>query len=97
MTDDLTWVKAKHTWKFGFIVQQDHYDGYGWHTAAGTYNFNRGATAGFLPNGTLDTTGATGKRFRVPARRVQSSDITTNRYVSDRWRYYSGYAQDDWG
>ena len=97
MTDDLTWVKAKHTWKFGFTVQQDHYDGYGWHTAAGTYNFNRGATAGFLPNGTLDATGATGNAFAsFLLGEVQSSEITTNRYVSDRWRYYSGYAQDDW-
>jgi hypothetical protein len=97
LTDDLTWVKGKHTWKFGFIVQQDHYDGYGWHTAAGTYNFNRGATAGFLPNGTLDTTGATGNAFAsFLLGEVQSSEITTNRYVSDRWRYYSGYAQDDW-
>ena len=70
LTDDLTWVKAKHTWKTGFIFQEDHYDGYGWHTAAGTYNFNRGATAGFLPNGTLDSTGATGNAFAsVPARR----------------------------
>ena len=96
-TDDLTWVKAKHTWKVGFIVQQDHYDGYGWHTAAGTYNFNRGATAGFLPNGTIDGTGATGNAFAsFLLGEVQSSEITTNRYVSDRWRYYSGYAQDDW-
>ena len=62
-SDDLTWVKSKHTWKFGFIVQEDHYDGYGWHTAAGTYNFNRGATAGFLANGTLDATGASGNAF----------------------------------
>ena len=96
-SDDLTWVKSKHTWKFGFSVQQDHYDGYGWHTAAGTYNFNRGATAGFLPNGTQDTTGATGNAFATfLLGEVQSSEITTNRYVSDRWRYYSGYAQDDW-
>ena len=78
-------------------VQQDHYDGYGWHTAAGTYNFNRGATAGFLPNGTLDATGATGNAFAsFLLGEVQSSEITTLRYVSDRWRYYSGYAQDDW-
>ena len=69
MTDDLTWVKGNHSVKFGFIVQQDHYDGYGWHTAAGNYNFNRGATAGFLPNGTLDTTGATGRCVRELAAR----------------------------
>lgn len=97
ISDDLTWVKSRHTWKFGFIFQEDHYDGYGWHTAAGTYNFNRGATAGFLANGNLDTTGASGNAFAsFLLGEVQSSEITTNRYVSDRWRYYSGYAQDDW-
>ena len=96
-TDDLTWVKGGHSYKFGFIFQQDHYDGYGWHTAAGTYNFNRGATAGFLPNGTLDTTGASGNAFAsFLLGEVQSSEITTNRYVSDQWQYYSAYAQDDW-
>lgn len=96
-TDDLTWVKSNHTWKVGFIFQQDHYDGYGWHTAAGAYNFSRGATAAFLPNGTLDSTGASGNAFATfLLGEVQSSDITTNRYVSDRWRYYSGYIQDDW-
>jgi hypothetical protein len=96
-SDDITWVRSRHTWKFGFTVQQDHYDGYGWHTAAGTYNFNRGATAGFLPNGNLDASGATGNAFAsFLLGEVQSSEITTNRYVSDRWRYYSGYAQDDW-
>ncbi len=97
LTDDLTWVKTKHTWKLGFIVQEDHYDGYGWHTAAGSYNFNRGGTAGFLPNGTLDGTGASGNAFAsFLLGEVQSSEITTNRFVSDRWRYYSAYAQDDW-
>jgi Carboxypeptidase regulatory-like domain len=97
ITDDLTWVKGKHTWKTGFIFQEDHYDGYGWHTAAGTYNFSRGATAGFLPNGNLDSTGTSGNAFATfLLGEVQSSDITTNRFVSDRWRYYSGYAQDDW-
>jgi hypothetical protein len=97
ITDDLTWVKGKHTWKTGFIFQEDHYDGYGWHTAAGTYNFSRGATAGFLPNGNLDSTGASGNAFATfLLGEVQSSEITTNRYVSDRWRYYSAYAQDDW-
>ena len=48
ISDDLTWVKSRHTMKAGFTFQEDRYDGYGWHTAAGTYNFNRGATAAFL-------------------------------------------------
>ena len=97
ISDDLTWVKSRHTMKAGFTFQEDRYDGYGWHTAAGTYNFNRGATAGFLANGNLDTTGASGNAFAsFLLGEVQSSEITTNRYVSDRWRYYSAYAQDDW-
>ncbi len=97
ISDDLTWVKSRHTMKAGFTFQEDRYDGYGWHTAAGTYNFNRGATAAFLANGNLDTTGASGNAFAsFLLGEVQSSEITTNRYVSDRWHYYSAYVQDDW-
>ena len=55
LTDDLTWVKAipgssgSSSSRITTTV---------WLAAAGSYDFNRGATAGFLPNGTLDTTGA---------------------------------------
>ena len=91
ISDDLTWVKSRHTMKAGFTFQEDRYDGYGWHTAAGTYNFSRGATAGFLANGNLDATGASGNAFAsFLLGEVQASEITTNRYVSDRWHYYSG-------
>ena len=97
VTDDLTWVKSNHTWKFGFIVQQDHYDGYGWHTAAGTYNFNRGATAGFLPNGNARHDRRDRQRVReLPARR---SAVVGDHDQSLRLGSVAlllRYAQDDW-
>jgi Carboxypeptidase regulatory-like domain len=96
-SDDLTWVKGSHALKFGFMFQEDHYNGYGWHTATGTWNFTRGATAAFLPNGTIDQSAASGNAFAsLLLGEVNTADITTNRFVSDQWKYYAGYAQDDW-
>ena len=95
LTDDLTWVKGSHSWKFGFIFQQDHYDGLahgGGHpttsTAAGPPASCRTARS---------TRPASGNAFAsFLLGEVQSSEITTNRYVSDRWRYSTPHAQDDW-
>jgi len=96
-SDDLTWVKGSHALKFGFMFQEDHYNGYGWHTATGTWNFTRGATAAFLPNGTIDQSAASGNAFAsLLLGEVNTADITTNRVVSNQWKYYAGYAQDDW-
>jgi len=95
--DDLTWVKGSHALKFGFMFQEDHYNGYGWHTATGNWNFTRGATSAFLPNGTIDQSSASGNAFAsLLLGEVNGADITTNRIISDQWRYYAGYAQDDW-
>jgi hypothetical protein len=95
--DDLTWVKGSHALKFGFMFQEDHYNGYGWHTATGSWHFTRGATSAFLPNGTIDQSSASGNAFAsLLLGEVNTADITTNRIISDQWRYYAGYAQDDW-
>lgn len=96
-SDDLSVVKGNHSLKFGFMFQEDHYNGYGWHTATGTWNFTRGATSAFLANGTIDQSAASGNAFAsMLLGEVNAADITTNRFVSDQWKYYAGYAQDDW-
>jgi Carboxypeptidase regulatory-like domain len=97
VADDLTWVRGSHALKFGFLFQEDHYNGYGWHTATGTYRFTRGATAAFRPDGTIDQSAASGNAFAsMLLGEVDNASITTLRFVSDQWRYYAGYAQDDW-
>ena len=82
--------KGGHALKFGFMFQEDHYNGYGWHTATGTWNFTRGATSAFLPNGTIDQSSASGNAFAsLLLGEVNTADITTNRIISNQWRYYA--------
>ena len=91
-TNDLNWVKGAHSLKFGFQFQEDHYNGYGSHTASGSFNFARTSTS--TP---LDTTNTSGNGFAsFLLGQVSSASLETKRVVSDQWKYYSGYAQDDW-
>lgn len=92
VTDDLNFFRGAHGMKFGFSLQRDHYNGYGWHTAAGTFNFSRMSTS--VP---LDQSGTSGNGFAsLLLGQVSSASVMTYRTVSDQWNYYSLYAQDDW-
>jgi hypothetical protein len=91
-SDDLNWVKGAHTLKFGYQFQEDHYNGYGSHTASGSTTFQRGATS--VPG---DQTGNSGNGFAsFLLGWVGSAGLQTERFVSDQWKYHAVYAQDDW-
>ena len=90
--DDFSWIRGSHSLKFGFIYQRDHYNGGGCHTCTGSFNFSRLSTSS-----PLDQSGRTGNGFAsMLLGEVSSAGITTERYVSDQWQYWAGYAQDDW-
>jgi hypothetical protein len=91
-TDDLNWVKGAHSMKFGFQFQEDHYNGYGSHTASGSFNFARTATS--VPQDQTNTSGNGFASFLLG--QVSSANLQTERFVSDQWKYYAFYAQDDW-
>jgi hypothetical protein len=91
-SNDLNWVKGAHTLKFGFQFQEDHYNGYGSHSASGSLSFARTATSE-----PLDTTNTSGNGFAsFLLGQVGSASLESERVVSDQWRYYAGYVQDDW-
>ena len=91
-TDDLSISRGKHAIKLGFTFQEDHYNGYGNHTASGSFSFSRMATS--RP---LDQSDATGNGFAsFLLGQVASANMQTPRIVSDQWRYYAWYVQDDW-
>lgn len=90
--DDLTVIRGSHSFKFGFNFQEDHYNGYGLHNGAGFYNFGRGPTGD--PSGQVPDSGNGFATFLLGE--VGSASMQTPRFVSDIWKYYSGYAQDDW-
>lgn len=92
ISDDLSVIKSSHSFKFGFIFQEDHYNGYGAHNGSGTFNFGRGTTN--IPNDPTQNSGNAFASFLLGE--VVSSGIQTMRFVSDQWRYYGAYAQDDW-
>jgi hypothetical protein len=91
-SDDVSWIKNSHTFKFGTLYQKDHYNGYGMHTASGSFSFSRMATS--FP---LDQTQATGNGFAsFLLGYVGSANMQTPRVVSNQWRHLAFYAQDDW-
>lgn len=92
LTDDLNWVKGAHVIKGGFQYQEDHYNGYGSHSASGSMQFARTATS--VP---LDQTNTSGNGFAsFLLGEVSSASLQTERFVSDQWKYFAWYIQDDW-
>ena len=90
--DDISLVRGSHSLKFGFHYQIDNYNGGGCHTCSGSFGFSRLTTS--LP---LDQSGRTGNGFAsMLLGEVATGNVTTERYVSDQWKYLAGYAQDDW-
>jgi hypothetical protein len=61
-SNDLTWVKSRHTMKFGFEYRNHHFPFNGWGAAeGGAFNFNRLGTAGYDASG--NNLGPTGDPF----------------------------------
>jgi hypothetical protein len=91
-SDDINWVKGAHTLKFGYQYQRDHYNGYGSHSASGSFTFNRTATS--VPQDQTNTSGNAFASFLLGE--VSSANLQTERFVSNQWQYHGIYAQDDW-
>ncbi len=92
VSDDLSVIKGSHSMKFGFIFQEDHYNGYGAHSGSGNFFFSRTTTN--IPNDATQNSGNAFASFLLGE--VVASNIETLRFVSDQWRYFGAYAQDDW-
>jgi hypothetical protein len=61
-SNDLTWVKSRHTMKFGFEYRNHNFPFRGWGAAeGGAFNFNRLGTGGYDASG--NNLGATGDPF----------------------------------
>ena len=63
--DDFTWIKGKHTFKFGGMYQLNHYNGFGRQCEAGCVGFSYQETG--VPGGTNPERGRQRLRL-VPAR-----------------------------
>lgn len=90
--DDFSWVRGKHTMKFGGLYEMVNYSGFGQQNIMGQVSFNRRVT------GQLgDLANLTGSGFAsLVLGGAVTGNIHTPRYIAQRFPYYGFYAQDDW-
>ncbi len=92
LSDDVTFVRDKHTIKTGFYYTHDRWDGYGQHRPNGGFGFSNQATS--LPGDTSQNTGNAFAAFLLGY--ASSGGLETPRLVRQIWNYMGGYVQDDW-
>ena len=92
--NDLTWVKNKHTFKFGGMYQRNHYNGFGRQCIAGCVTFASKETG--FPGDSNFTTGGGNPFASFLLGYVDSASVDTLRFIGQEWPYFAGYVQDDW-
>jgi hypothetical protein len=91
--NDTTWIKGRHTIKFGGMFQQGNYNGFGRQDVAGRANFSFIGTG--LP-GNTNAAQAGGNAFAsFLLGWATDGGIDTVRYIGQQWQYFAGFVQDD--
>jgi hypothetical protein len=91
--NDLTWVKGKQTWKFGYLWERVHYNGFGRQSLSGLINGNRLSTS--VPgNNNLLTGGGNGFASFLLGQAF-SGGTENDRFVGQQWRSHAWYVQND--
>ena len=92
--DDLTWIKGKHTLKFGGQYQHAYYNGFGRQCVAGCIGFDFKHTG--RPGDTNFTTAGGSPIASMLLGYANSGQIDTIRYIGQQWPSFAGFVQDDW-
>lgn len=91
--DDFTWIRGKHTFKFGGMYQINHYNGFGRQCEAGCVGFSYQETG--LPGSSNANNG--GNAFAsFLLGYADSGSLDTVRFIGQQFHYFGGYFQDDW-
>jgi hypothetical protein len=91
--DDFTWIKGKHTFKFGGMLQVTHYNGLGRQCEAGCVGFSYTETG--VPGVTDPNQG--GNAFAsFLLGYADTGSLDTVRFIGQQFYYVGGFAQDDW-
>ncbi|MCC6262718.1 MAG: TonB-dependent receptor [Bryobacterales bacterium] len=92
--NDLTWIKANHTFKFGYLWERVHYNGFGQQSIGGFAQGNRLSTSVPGVNNLLTGGGNGFASFLLG--QAFSGGTENNRFVGQQFRSHAFYAQDDW-
>jgi len=92
--NDFTWVKGRHTFKFGGMYQLNHYNGFGRQCVSGCANFSFTETG---RGGDTNVTTAGGNAFAsMLLGWADSGSLDTIRFIGQQFPYFAGFVQDDW-
>jgi hypothetical protein len=92
MKNDLSYSRGKHTLKFGFAFDSQRANGFGEQCIMGCANFSFLSTS--VPGQTSFNSGSSFASFLLGD--ATGGGTETERYVTQLYRYYGFYAQDDW-
>lgn len=92
--DDMTWIKGSHTFKFGGMMQQSHYNGFGRQCISGCASFSYVETG--RGNDTNFTTSGGNSFASFLLGYANGGQIDTIRFIGQQWPYFAGYFQDDY-
>jgi hypothetical protein len=90
--NDLSYIRGAHTFKFGGAFQSQRANGYGQQNIMGQASFSFQGTS--IPGATSLNSGSSFASFLLGE--ASSGATETNRFISQLYRYYGFYAQDDW-
>ncbi|MCU1328223.1 MAG: hypothetical protein JWN34_3593, partial [Bryobacterales bacterium] len=94
LKDDLSYVRGKHTMKFGFQFQDQHADGFGQQDIGGRADFSYQSTS--IPGNTSFPTSGGSSFASFLTGQAFLGRTETIRNVTQRFPYYGFYAQDDY-
>jgi hypothetical protein len=92
--DDMTWIKGKHTWKFGGQYQGQYYNGFGRQCVAGCVTFDFKNTG--RPGDTNFATAGGSPVASMLLGHANNGSLDTVRYIGQQWPSFAGFIQDDW-
>jgi hypothetical protein len=90
--NDLSWIKGKHTFKFGYAYDDQRANGFGQQDIMGAASFSFLGTG--LPGVTTYTSGSSFASFLLGE--ANGGNTETIRQVTQFYRYHGFYLQDDW-
>lgn len=90
--NDLSYIRGKHTWKFGYAFQSQRANGFGQQDIAGRAGFSFLSTS--VPAATTSTSGNSFASFLLGD--ALTGRTETIRQVTQHYAYNGFYAQDDW-